>query len=167
MDSTTRHSTPFVGRRDELALLREQFDLVTHDGPRLVLLSAPAGTGKTALVRHFLHTVQSRCTAATGRGWDNRAAVAYHALREALLQIPRSQEPPPSPIRAFLDGPTGQEKQILDPKLPVSALLDVLFGMLRRIFTMWIYREQKGELIDQSNLLFELVWRAIVNPNNR
>ena len=61
----------------------------------------------------------------------------------------------------------GQEKQILDPKLPVSALLDVLFGMLRRIFTMWIYREQKGELIDQSNLLFELVWRAIVNPNNR
>jgi transcriptional regulator with AAA-type ATPase domain len=133
MDSTIRHSTPFVGRGDELDLLREQLDLTIHDGPRLVLISAPAGTGKTALVRHFLHTTDSRCTAAAGRGWDNRAAVAYHALREALLQLPRSQEPSPVLIRAFLDGPTDEQRKILAPEALFPALAAYLDGQARNV----------------------------------
>ena len=58
----------------------------------------------------------------------------------------------------------GQQKKKLDPQMPVAALLDVLHGLLRRIFIMWIFRKQQGALTDQSELLFELVWRSIVNP---
>jgi AcrR family transcriptional regulator len=59
----------------------------------------------------------------------------------------------------------GKEQGILDSDLPIPMMLDVINGMIRRIFTMWIYRGQKGNLIDLAGQVFELCWRAIVDPN--
>jgi len=58
----------------------------------------------------------------------------------------------------------GQAKRTLDATLPTHALLDVLQAMIGRTFIMWIYRGQKGELTDQSNALFKIVWRAMADP---
>jgi AcrR family transcriptional regulator len=61
----------------------------------------------------------------------------------------------------------GKEQGVLDPDLPTELMLDVINGMIRRIFTMWVYRGQSGELTDQAGLMFEVCWRAIVNPKKR
>ena len=45
---------PFVGRNDELALLRAQLDKARGGAPALVVIEGPAGIGKTALVNRFL-----------------------------------------------------------------------------------------------------------------
>ena len=87
------HSIPFTGRRAEQNFLRQQLHLAKEQGTRLVLITAPAGMGKTALARHFLDSVKDSCVCAEGRGWDNRAAVPYHALREAVLQLPQTTSP--------------------------------------------------------------------------
>jgi AcrR family transcriptional regulator len=58
----------------------------------------------------------------------------------------------------------GKEKGKLDPKLPTTLMLDVIFAMIRRLFTMWIFRGQKGDLTDQAGQMFEVCWRAIVDP---
>jgi AcrR family transcriptional regulator len=61
----------------------------------------------------------------------------------------------------------GKEQGALDPDLPAHMMLDVINGMIRRMFTMWIYRGQKGNLTDQAGQVFELCWRAIVDPGRR
>jgi len=58
----------------------------------------------------------------------------------------------------------GQQEGILNPEVPAGMLLDVLNGLVQRAFFMWIYRGQKEGLTNQANILFEMVWRAIVNP---
>ena len=47
-------ATPFVGRRDELAVVREAFAAAGASTPRLVAIEAPAGMGKTAFLRRCL-----------------------------------------------------------------------------------------------------------------
>jgi transcriptional regulator with AAA-type ATPase domain len=94
---------PFTGRKPDLEFLHDQFQQISQGQSRIILISAPAGTGKTALVRHFLQTVDNDCTHAEGRGWDNRAAVSYHALRETLRQLPALPDAPDPLMRAFLD----------------------------------------------------------------
>ena len=43
--------------------------------------------GKTALCMHFGSQLSEPTHFLSGRGWDNRAAVPYYALREALTPI--------------------------------------------------------------------------------
>ena len=57
---------PFTGRQAELRFLREQLHLTGEHGTRFILLMAPAGMGKTALVRRFLESVKDICTGAEG-----------------------------------------------------------------------------------------------------
>jgi len=60
----------------------------------------------------------------------------------------------------------GQQKGVLDPGVPTLVLLDVMHAMVARTFTMWMYRGQKESLAAQASLLFEMVWRAISNPDH-
>jgi len=46
---------PFVGRGVELELLGAELDLARAGSSRLVWIEAPAGMGKTTLVRRFLN----------------------------------------------------------------------------------------------------------------
>lgn len=59
----------------------------------------------------------------------------------------------------------GQRRGILNPDVRAGVLLDVILGLVQRSFFMWISRGQKGRLTDQSNALFEIVWRAITIPD--
>ncbi|NNG00268.1 MAG: TetR/AcrR family transcriptional regulator [Desulfobacteraceae bacterium] len=58
----------------------------------------------------------------------------------------------------------GQKDGILNPKVRAGVLLDFMLGLVQRSFFMWISRGQNGSLAAQANDLFELVWRAISNP---
>ena len=122
---------PFTGRRDALRFLWDQLHQSFQHGPGLLLLSAPAGAGKTALVRHFLDTVTDPFVCATGRGWDNRAAVSYHALREAIFQLSDAQQQANPHIRAFLGSSVSKEVEILRPEILFPMLTDFLHQRAR------------------------------------
>jgi len=59
----------------------------------------------------------------------------------------------------------GQKEGILNPHIRAGVLLDFMLGTVQRAFTMWISRGQQGHLTDQANTLFEMIWRAISNPD--
>jgi AcrR family transcriptional regulator len=58
----------------------------------------------------------------------------------------------------------GQAEGILNPKVRAGVLLDFMLGLVQRSFAMWINRGQQGSLAAEANDLFEMVWRAITNP---
>ncbi|MGD9210347.1 MAG: TetR/AcrR family transcriptional regulator [Desulfobacteraceae bacterium] len=60
----------------------------------------------------------------------------------------------------------GQKEGILNPNVRAEVLLDLMMGTIQRAFTMWTWRGQQGSLAAQNNILFEMVWRAISNPNH-
>ena len=59
----------------------------------------------------------------------------------------------------------GQKEGQLNPHVRAGVLLDFMLGTVQRAFTMWISRGQQGKLTDQANMLFEMIWRAISNPD--
>ena len=61
----------------------------------------------------------------------------------------------------------GQREGILNPHVRAGVLLDFMLGIVQRAFTMWISRGQQGRLTDQATTLFEMVWRAISNPDGK
>jgi AcrR family transcriptional regulator len=61
----------------------------------------------------------------------------------------------------------GQKAGILNPHVRAGVLLDFMLGTVQRAFTMWISRGRQGRLTDQANMLFEMVWRAISNPDGK
>ena len=69
-------------------------------------------------------------------------------------------------IRLFLDVlRQGQKEGILNPEVRAGVLLDFILGIVQRSFAMWILRDRKEPLSEQANILFEMVWRAISNPD--
>ena len=58
----------------------------------------------------------------------------------------------------------GQKEGALNPHVRAGVLLDFLHGLVQRTFFMWIYRGQEAGLAEQADTLFEMVWRAISNP---
>ncbi len=69
-------------------------------------------------------------------------------------------------IRLFLDVlRQGQKEGILNPEVRAGVLLDFILGIVQRSFAMWILRDRKESLSEQANILFEMVWRAISNPD--
>lgn len=60
----------------------------------------------------------------------------------------------------------GQEEGILNSKVRAGVLLDFMLGFVQRSFFMWVSRGQKDSPAEQANLMFEMVWRAISNPEN-
>lgn len=59
----------------------------------------------------------------------------------------------------------GQKSGILNSKVRAGVLLDFMMGLVQRSFFMWVSRGQKESLAEQANVLFEMVWRAISNPD--
>jgi AcrR family transcriptional regulator len=69
-------------------------------------------------------------------------------------------------IGMFLDVlKQGQREGILNPHVKAGILLDMMMGTVQRSFVMWVSRGQKESLVDQANVLFDMVWRAITNPD--
>ena len=61
----------------------------------------------------------------------------------------------------------GQGEGILNPTVRAGVLLDFMLGTVQRGFVMWIQRGEQESLSAQSNMLFEMIWRAIANPDAR
>ncbi|MDY6880426.1 MAG: TetR/AcrR family transcriptional regulator [Desulfatiglans sp.] len=59
----------------------------------------------------------------------------------------------------------GQDKGYLRDGVSPHMFVDILFGVVWRMFTMWVYRGQKNSLVGQSKILFEVVWSAIAKPD--
>jgi len=67
-------------------------------------------------------------------------------------------------INIFLDEiKRGQKDNILNSTVSPEVILDIIYGFIHRRFTMWVYRGQQNNLSDNSNLLFEIVWKGICN----
>jgi AcrR family transcriptional regulator len=58
----------------------------------------------------------------------------------------------------------GQAEGILNPRVRAGVLLDFMLGSVQRAFFMWVSRGQKESLAGQSQVLFDMVWRAIARP---
>ncbi|RJP79993.1 MAG: TetR/AcrR family transcriptional regulator [Desulfobacteraceae bacterium] len=59
----------------------------------------------------------------------------------------------------------GQQEGILNPNVRAGILLDFMLGFVQRSFFMWVSRGQKESPSEQANVMFEMVWRAISNPD--
>ena len=74
---------PFVGRQQELKVLRAELDAARAGQPRLVLLEGPAGIGKTAILEQLLVVdAGSTVLRATGEQWE--AFVAYGVIDQLM-----------------------------------------------------------------------------------
>ena len=58
----------------------------------------------------------------------------------------------------------GQAQGILNPHVRTGILLDMMLGLVQRSFFMWVNRGGRESLAAQSNVLFDMVWRAITLP---
>jgi len=58
----------------------------------------------------------------------------------------------------------GQAEGILNPNVRAGTLLDFLMGFVQRSFFMWILRGKSESLADQANVMFEMVWQGMLNP---
>ena len=58
----------------------------------------------------------------------------------------------------------GQAEGILNPHVRAGVLLDFMLGSVQRAFFMWVSRGQQESLAGQSQVLFDMVWRAIARP---
>jgi len=59
----------------------------------------------------------------------------------------------------------GQKDKILNPNVWPGVFLDIIHGIVMMRFMMWIYRGQKERLTANFSELFEMLWRAISNPD--
>lgn len=67
-------------------------------------------------------------------------------------------------VNSFLDViREGQKNGSLNPDIRPEVVLDFMLGLVHRRFTMWVYRGQKVSLTEDTNELFEMLWRAISN----
>jgi AcrR family transcriptional regulator len=58
----------------------------------------------------------------------------------------------------------GQSEGILNPDVRAGILLDFVMGFVQRSFFMWILRGKEESLADQANVMFEMVWQGMINP---
>jgi AcrR family transcriptional regulator len=59
----------------------------------------------------------------------------------------------------------GQRDGFLNPNVRPGVFLDIMHGIVMMRFMMWIYRGQKESLQSNFDELFEMLWRAISNPD--
>ena len=59
----------------------------------------------------------------------------------------------------------GQNEGVLNAKVRAGVLLDFMLGTVQRSFVMWVSRGQQESLAGQTQVLFEMIWRAIAVPD--
>src|SRR5215218_9736931 len=83
-----RAAPPFVGRDQELGLLRQAFDEVAASRePRLVTVLGPAGIGKSRLVRALLGEVRDGATTVVGRCLPYGDGITYWPVAEIVRTL--------------------------------------------------------------------------------
>ncbi len=59
----------------------------------------------------------------------------------------------------------GQRDGSLNPDVRPGIFLDFIHGFVQWRFNMWIYRGRKEKLTEDFDTLFEMLWRALSNPD--
>lgn len=60
----------------------------------------------------------------------------------------------------------GQQKGMLTTEVDKVAILDFIYGVVIRFIQMRQIRRDKVSNAARANVLFEMLWRAIANPNH-
>jgi|SRR5579884_93144 len=107
MISEPLYSDEFVGRRDELEFLLDEFRAASDSCARFVLIEGEAGIGKTRLLSEFLRSIETHALVATGHCSENVRA-PYVPFAEILERLdPRSRL---SALRPSDNGMRSEEK---------------------------------------------------------
>ena len=61
----------------------------------------------------------------------------------------------------------GQKSGVLNTKVPAEMMYDAVFGLLIRSFRFWAMNGQKYSLASQADALFEFIWTAMANPEQK
>lgn len=59
----------------------------------------------------------------------------------------------------------GQDKGILNPDISPEIMFDVLYGIMHRAVYIWLYLNRKEKLTSNAGAYFDMIWRAIENPD--
>ncbi len=173
----SRQDTPFVGRGEELALLRAALARVRAGRPAWVVVGGESGVGKSTLVRRFLHEAALTLPAPlvlAGR-CDAREIVPYNAfvvdqLARALEHLPaveQAQLRPAGlgalltvfPVLSSVEGFAGQAEGAppADPRSAAfAALAALLHGLSRRAPLVLLIDDLHRADADSLALLREL-----------
>ncbi len=60
----------------------------------------------------------------------------------------------------------GQKQGLLNPRIRAGSHLDFMLGFIQRTFFMWVIRGKQEHLAKEANVLFEMVWQGMLNPEN-
>ncbi|HKE50388.1 MAG TPA: adenylate/guanylate cyclase domain-containing protein [Actinomycetes bacterium] len=82
-----RLDAPIVGRAEELATLDELFQQCLPAACRLVTVIAPAGLGKSRLVREFIQRIRGRARVTRGRCLPYGEGVTYWPIAELVQDL--------------------------------------------------------------------------------
>jgi predicted ATPase/class 3 adenylate cyclase len=82
-----RLDAPIVGREEELATLDELFQQCLPAACRLVSIVAPAGLGKSRLVREFIQRIRGRARVARGHCLPYGEGVTYWPIAELVQDL--------------------------------------------------------------------------------
>jgi AcrR family transcriptional regulator len=80
-----------------------------------------------------------------GKTWMKSSSFEQRTLTTLLLSVVRD----------------ARQLRIIDATVPAHLVLDLLFSMIHRAFTMWIYRGRRDSLTGQMNELFPIFWRGV------
>jgi serine/threonine protein kinase len=125
----------FVGRSEQLALLRQAYESVRAGGAKVVCLSGPSGVGKSSLVEHFLESLTGDdFPLVLGGRCFEQESVPFKALDSLIDALTRYLR------RAELD---------LEAILPesISALAQI-FPTLRRVDAIAARASTEREILD-------------------
>jgi len=87
----------------------------------------------------------------TASTWRQDATFRQRALTKTLLEV-------------FAEG---RERGILTDEVSETLLMDYFYGVLFRMIPMNLARGEPESLSAQANTLFEMLWRALANPDMR
>ncbi len=105
--STPLYSDEFVGRRDEMTVLQNEFGTACDGNARLLLIEGEAGIGKSRLVREFARSISSEALVAVG-SCSEQVRAPYLPVVEILEVLdPRASV---SPVRLRQHASLGEER---------------------------------------------------------
>jgi DNA-binding CsgD family transcriptional regulator/tetratricopeptide (TPR) repeat protein len=119
---------PFAGRAGELSLLRRRAEEARHGQPRVVLIEAEAGFGKSALLSQFL-TVLDRARVLRASGDEAEALLAYGVLGQLLASAGHAAGPadePATPVLCLPGVGSGPVPPRTDPLTAGAGLVTLL-----------------------------------------